>query len=152
MSSRYLQVAVIAACSVVLAACGSDPSSTAPAETPPQSSESGSSPPAPTTTGSPTQPPVSEPADEAVVVDITVANGAVTPAGDRISVDRGEVVELVVTSDVVGELHVHSSPESYEGFSAGANEPIALKYDRPGLIDIELHEPFEGPVVQLEVS
>lgn len=96
--------------------------------------------------------PTSEPADDAAVVEIDVADGAVQPAGDRISVDRGQTVRLMVTSDVVGELHVHSSPESYEQFAAGTNAPIELAFDRPGLIEIEMHEPFEGPVVELEVS
>lgn len=152
MSYRYARVAVIVACSTVLVACGGNPSTTAPAEAPAQSSTSSSSTAAPPETSTQTTAPQSEPADDTVVVDVNVADGAVSPAGERISVDRGEVVELVVTSDVAGEFHVHSSPESYEGFAAGSNAPIELTFDRPGLIDIELHEPFEGPVVQLEVS
>lgn len=91
------------------------------------------------------------PADDSVVVEVEVAGGSVTPDGERIGVDRGQVVEIVVTSDVDGELHVHSSPESYEQFTAGTSA-IELQFDRPGLVDVELHAPFEGPVVQLEVS
>lgn len=158
MKRRGLSAATLVLSVLVLVTgCGGD---TTAEEAPgaPDSSTSTSAPtPAPGSTepssasATPTQEP-SEPADDTVVVEVDVSGGAVTPDGDRISVERGQTVEIVVTSDVAGELHVHSSPESYEQFAAGDNAPIELTFDRPGLVDVELHEPFEGPVVQLEVS
>ncbi len=89
---------------------------------------------------------------ETRVVEVSIEGGEVTPAGTRIDVAVGQPVDFVVTSDVAGELHVHSSPESYETFEVGSNDPIELQFDRPGLVDVEMHEPFEGPVVQLQVK
>ena len=156
MSSPIARVAGIVACSIALAACSGGPDTAVSDQAPAQSPSSSPRTEAPTATSTEPTPtpsaPASEPASDAVVVDVDVEDGVVSPVGDRISVDRGQVVELVVTSDVAGELHVHSSPESYEEFAAGSNAPIKLQFDRPGLIDIELSAPFEGPVVQLEVS
>ena len=155
MSSHRLLASLVGMFSLVLAGCGGgdgEPGGTV-ASDPPRPSTTASSPTAglvPTSEAA--EQPTSAPVDEAVVIEVVVADGAVTPAGERISVDRGGAVALVVTSDVAGEFHVHSSPESYEGFAAGTNAPIELQFDRPGLIEIELHEPFEGPVVELEVS
>lgn len=89
---------------------------------------------------------------EPTTIKVTIADGEVTPAGERIDVAVDQPVDIVITSDVAGELHVHSSPETYEEFDAGDNDPVELQFDRPGLVDIELHEPFEGPVVQLQVK
>lgn len=89
---------------------------------------------------------------ETETIEVTVENGEVTPAGERIDVDVDQPVDIVITSDEAGELHVHSSPETTEEFEAGTNDPIELQFDRPGLVDVELHEPFEGPVVQLQVQ
>jgi plastocyanin len=90
--------------------------------------------------------------DEPEVIQVTVEGDTVTPSGDRIEVGVGQPVDIVVTSDTPGELHVHSSPETTEEFEAGENDPVKLQFDRPGIVDIELHEPFEGPVVSLEIS
>lgn len=83
---------------------------------------------------------------------VTVKDGKVTPAGDRIEVDLDQPVDIVITSDVDGEMHVHSSPETAKEFVAGENDPVELQFDRPGVVEIELHEPFEAPVVSLEVT
>lgn len=89
---------------------------------------------------------------EPKVVEVTVEDGEVTPAGDRIAVDVDQPVDIVITSDVAGEIHVHSTPETSAEFAVGDNAPVELQFDRPGVVEVELHEPFEGPVVELEVS
>jgi hypothetical protein len=89
---------------------------------------------------------------ETRTIEVTVKDGAVTPAGTRIDIDVNQPVDIVITSDSPGELHVHSSPETTKEFTEGKNDPIELQFDRPGLVDVELHEPFEGPVVQLQVK
>ena len=152
MSSRAWRIVVTVACAVGLAACGNDPTATALGEPSEQPSVAQSPTPSPNRTNEPAEQPTREPSDDAVVIDVVISDRVVTPVGDRVGVDLGDAVQLVVTSDVAGEFHVHSSPESYEGFAAGSNPPIELEFARPGLIDIELHEPFEAPVVQLGVS
>lgn len=89
---------------------------------------------------------------ETETIEISVSNGTVTPGGDRIDVDVDQPVDLVVTSDEAGEIHVHSSPEQSFEFDAGNNAPIELSFDRPGLVEIELHEPVEAPLVELRVE
>ncbi|WP_340539857.1 hypothetical protein [Nocardioides sp. GXZ039] len=88
---------------------------------------------------------------ETKVVDITLKDGVVTPDGGRIEVGVNQPVDLVVTSDVAGELHLHSSPEQTLPFEAGENDPIKLQFDRPGIIELELHEPA-SPVAEFQVS
>ena len=89
---------------------------------------------------------------ETEVIEVTVEGGVVTPAGDRIEVDVDQPVDIVITADEPGELHVHSTPETTAEFDAGENPPVELQFDRPGVVEVELHEPFEGPVFSLEVK
>lgn len=138
----------------VVSACGQDATETEPSS-PTQGTSSSPSPsqttdPAPST--SPTDDPSAEPEPVGTTIEITVVDGAASTAGQRIEVGRGEPVTLLVTSDVAAELHVHSSPEQYLPFEAGSNDPITLTIDRPGIVEIELHDPLEGPVVELQVQ
>jgi hypothetical protein len=134
--------------SVSLAGCGdgdepsdedtpATSSSPSPSETPsPSASE-------PVETPTPTE-------DERTVVRISIDGDKITPGGDRITVDRGEVVTFEITSDRAGELHVHSKPEQYVEFDAGT-AAYKLTIDAPGVVDVEEHETGHV-VVQLEVQ
>lgn len=82
-------------------------------------------------------------------IEITFAHGSVTPDGERVEVEAGEPIELVVKSDEPGELHVHSTPEQELEYGAGTTT-LQLTLDRPGVVDVESHHP-EAVVVQLEV-
>ncbi|MGA9100882.1 MAG: hypothetical protein WB409_02525, partial [Aeromicrobium sp.] len=62
-----------------------------------------------TVSSSPT--PSAKDPDQAVVVDIAVKDGDVTPQGDRVDVKVGQKVTLHITSDAEEEVHVHSEPE-----------------------------------------
>lgn len=126
---------------VAVAGCGSeepdepptDPtSSSTPQETPDET---------PDETAEPTEPEVRE-------IEI-VFEGDQAPQVERIQLGVGEAVELVVTSDQPGELHVHSSPEQTLTYGAGTTR-LPLMIDRPGLVEVERHEP-EALVLQLEV-
>lgn len=87
--------------------------------------------------------------DEKVVVDITVKNGEITPKGDRVKVAAGQPVDLVVTADTAGSLHMHSDPEQEFAYDEGTKTfPITI--DRPGVIEVESHDPPQI-IVQLEV-
>lgn len=80
------------------------------------------------------------PEGERVSIAITVEDGATTPSGDTVEVPVGEEVDLVVTADAPGEIHVHSDPETeidYEG--TGEPETFTLRIDRPGQVEVESH-------------
>ncbi len=48
---------------------------------------------------------------DAVVIEVSIANGSVTPTNERIDAVVGEPVTVRVDSDVTDELHVHSVPD-----------------------------------------
>lgn len=76
--------------------------------------------------------------------------GDEAPALERVEVPSGEEVEIVVTADQPGELHVHSEPAQVLEYDAGTTE-LTLSIDQPGVVDVERHEP-EALVLQLEVG
>lgn len=84
-----------------------------------------------------------------VTVDITIEGGEVTPNGERVDVEVGQPIELVVNADEAGELHVHSQPEQELTYGAGTTT-LKLTLDQPGVVDVEAHE-LEVVIVQLEV-
>ena len=85
-----------------------------------------------------------------VTVEITFSDGEVTPMGERVEVEAGEPIELVVDADEPGELHVHSTPEEEFEYKAGSSS-FELTLDQPGVVDVEAHDP-KVVIVQLEVS
>jgi len=86
-----------------------------------------------------------------VTIDVTFEGGTVTPNGERVEVKTGQPVELSITADAAGEIHVHGDPEQTldygEGTSTAEIEPI----DQPGVVDVESHD-LDVVIVQLEVS
>ena len=87
--------------------------------------------------------------DEPVVVDITIADGEVDPNGDRVDAGVGQPIDLVVTSDEPGTLHLHADPEQEFAFEAGT-ETFEIQIDRPGVVAVESHE-LDQVIVQLEI-
>ncbi|WP_232676164.1 hypothetical protein [Nocardioides sp. R-C-SC26] len=85
-------------------------------------------------------------------IDITFSGSSVTPNGDRVKVDVDQPIDLIVTADEPGELHVHSEPEqSFEYEGGGATTTIELQIARPGVVEVESHD-LDELVVSLEVS
>lgn len=82
-------------------------------------------------------------------IDITFEGDTVTPNGERVAVPLGEEIDLVVTADAPGELHVHSTPEQQLAYKAGTST-LPLVIDQPGIVEVESHD-LELVVVQLEV-
>lgn len=82
-------------------------------------------------------------------IEITFTEGSVTPNGERVEVESGQPVELVVQADEPGELHVHSTPEEELSYGAGTTT-LELTIDQPGVVEVESHH-LEQTVVQLEV-
>jgi hypothetical protein len=87
--------------------------------------------------------------DEPVVVKIDFENGKVEPNGKRIDVAAGQPVDLEVTADEPGELHVHSDPEQEFAYQAGT-KTFEIQIDRPGVVAVESHD-LDQVIVQLEV-
>jgi hypothetical protein len=85
-----------------------------------------------------------------VRVEITFADGEVTPTGERVEAEAGEPIDLVVTADEPGSLHIHSDPEQELAYPAG-EKTFEIQVDRPGVVDVESHE-LGAVIVQLEVS
>lgn len=79
--------------------------------------------------------------DDVVVVDIVIADGAVTPTGRQVDVTVGQDVRLQVDSDAPDELHVHSAPEeqTFE-VAVAAGQTFEFTTEQPGQFDVELHE------------
>ena len=111
------------------------------------SSPSEVSPSSPTESSSPTTP-TSSP--DGTTIEVTFDGDKVTPNGDRIEVERGQAVTLVVTADKPGEIHVHSTPEQELEYDAGTSTLTIANLDQPGVVDVESHD-LEKVIVQLEV-
>ena len=88
-------------------------------------------------------------AQETTTIDITFADGSVTPNGDRVEVAKGQPVELVVQAEEPGEIHVHSTPEQEFAYGAGTTT-LKLTLDKPGVVEVESHD-LDVTIVQLEV-
>ena len=135
------RIALLAsALTLALAGCGSDEPT--PEPTDPTSSSTPETP--DETTDETTEP--SEPEVREIEIEF---EGDQAPEVERVQVAVGETVELVVTSDQPGELHVHSDPEQTLAYDAGTTR-LPLTIDRPGVVEVERHEP-EALVLQLEV-
>lgn len=78
-------------------------------------------------------------ADDAQVVSLTVAGGKVTGDTGRVPVEQGERVRVVVTSDVVDEIHVHGY-DLHQDTAAGQAVELEFVADRPGVFEVELEE------------
>ena len=78
-------------------------------------------------------------------------DGTVTPNGDRVEVAVDEPIELMVDSDVEGELHVHSAPEQEFAYGVGHDQARGRRDHKPGMVEIEVHT-LDKVVVQLEVQ
>jgi hypothetical protein len=83
-------------------------------------------------------------------IDITFSDGSVTPQGERIDVQAGQPVELLVKADEAGEIHVHSSPEQELEYGEGTTS-LKLTIDKPGIVEVESHT-LEKTILQLEVK
>jgi len=88
---------------------------------------------------------------EPKVIDVTIEGDSVTPSGERVEVSTGQDVELHVTADTAGEIHVHSDPEQELEYDAGESTVTIEGIDTPGTVDVESHT-LDLVIVQLEVS
>ena len=127
---------------LALGACGSsgDDNADSPLVTEPtataSATESGTSSPSPTET--------------AKVIDVTMKGSKVTPAPDKVKVDKGEKVVINITRDSDGEVHVHDYGVSKQA-KAGVPVELAFTADKVGVFEVEAHDP-DVLLLQLQVS
>ena len=116
----------------LLSACGDDdptfatPTATAPATV--------SSTPTATAPASPTS---TLPPGVDQLVSVTVRDGKVVGGAKRVRVKKGDVVRLVVSSDVADEVHLHTYDKMVD-VAAGGRAVLTFTASIPGVIEAEL--------------
>lgn len=93
-------------------------------------------------------PPVT--ADGARRIEVAFAAGAVTGGPARYAVPVGSAVELVVSSDVADEVHLHGYDRT-SFVTAGATTTVRFTADLPGVFAVEL-EQRGAPLAEIQVS
>jgi hypothetical protein len=86
---------------------------------------------------------------DTVAVTLTREGDSFSPNGERIELAVDQTLVLTVDADESGEIHVHSTPEQEIEYDAGTSEH-ELVIDRPGVVEVESHEP-DVVLLQLEV-
>lgn len=80
-----------------------------------------------------------KPSGPGLAVDVTIADGQVTPTNATLQAKVGEQITLRVTSDATDELHVHSTPDHKFEVAAAPNQTFQFSVEVPGKVDVELH-------------
>jgi plastocyanin len=86
-----------------------------------------------------------------LVVDITISNGAVTPANAEFEAKVGQPITFRVTSDAADELHVHSVPDHEFEVAAKPDQTFQFSVDVPGQVEVELHK-LDRTVATIQVQ
>ena len=132
---------------LVLAGCGGGDSDSgaSPSNTP---SASASTPTAlPTNTPTPGKPNTSSPSNTAdpsgeqadVTINVTVANGKVTPSGATVKAKAGQTVLVTAVSDAADEVHIHGYDKELP-LTPGKPASVKFTADMKGTFEIETHE------------
>ena len=75
-----------------------------------------------------------------MTIDITIADGQVTPNGKKINIDVGQTIVLNVTSDEDDEIHAHTEGDGYElEVPAGKKATGKFEINSPGSYEVESH-------------
>lgn len=136
------------AAGLVLAGCASGSSSGASGTSSASDSAGTSSSTVPSANASTPASP-SAPVDDAVEVVVSVRDGKVRPPTQRVKVEQGADVRLVLTSDIDDQVHVHGYDLEAE-LPAGRAVTLEFAADQAGLFEVETHESGLA-LVQLEV-
>ncbi len=138
----------LAALATVLLLTGCTAAPAAPTSSTAPASSVGSSAATPSVT--PSETPVSTPSANVQVVEISLKDGKATPNGDRLTVEKGTLLRLEITSDHADEVHVHGYDVEIP-VKAGATVTKDITLDQVGRFEIESHEP-PLTIIQLVVS
>lgn len=132
-----LGLLALAGCGDEGSGSGSTPSST-PTPTPSVVTDPTSAPTTPNTKSpSNTTDPSGEQAD--VTLDVTIANGKVSPSGKSIKVAVGNKVKITGVSDVHEEIHVHGYDKTLK-LDKGKPGSLVFTADKKGSFEVETHE------------
>lgn len=124
-------LAVLSLATALLAAgCGSDDEPTVRTPSPTASTAGTTAAPTPTST---------LPGGVDLVVRVEVRGGAVVGGAKRVKVAKGSVVQLVVTSDVADEVHLHTYDKKVD-VPAGGEAGIRFTATITGVIVCELED------------
>lgn len=74
-----------------------------------------------------------------LVIDVTIAQGQVTPTNATLQAKVHQQITLHVTSDAIDELHVHSTPDHKFAVAAAPHQTFQFAVDVPGNVAVELH-------------
>lgn len=72
-------------------------------------------------------------------IEVTVADGEVSPPATEHAFELGDEVTLTITSDEADELHLHGYDEEL-ALPAGEAATLTFTADIPGVFEAELHE------------
>ncbi|MDT9591983.1 hypothetical protein RDV89_02825 [Nocardioides zeae] len=86
---------------------------------------------------------------DALVVDVTIEGGQVTPNAERVEAEIGQQIVFRVTSDTTTEIHGHATPEFSWAIEPGSSEH-EVTFDEPASVTVETHDP-DRTLVQLVV-
>ena len=78
-----------------------------------------------------------------MAVTVTREGDTFTPNGERVELGSARRSPSPITADAAGELHVHSTPEQEIAYEEGTSEH-EITIDRPGVVEVESHEPDAG--------
>jgi len=73
------------------------------------------------------------------VIDVTFSGVSVNPNGELIKVGVDQRIELDITADAPGEIHVHSSPEQEFEYVKGSSTITVAPITAPGRVEVESH-------------
>jgi plastocyanin len=130
---------------LVLAGCGgSNDSGSSPSTTP---SSAPTSAPSLTPSTTPSGPDTSSPSNTAdpsgdqadVTINVTVANGKVTPSGATIKAKVGQTVLVTAVSDAADEVHIHGYDKQLP-LTPGKPASVKFTANMKGTFEIETHE------------
>jgi hypothetical protein len=121
-------------CSGSSPTASADPSSTAPVV----ASSTATSPPATSSAPAPS-PSTSAPTSVQQVVTVGVARGKVTGPKGRVKVKKGSTVQLVVSSDIADEVHLHGY-DKHTDVDAGGTVALTFKATIGGVFEVELEK------------
>ncbi|MGQ9347077.1 hypothetical protein [Mycolicibacterium gilvum] len=139
-STVFRKFSVVIGAAVVMAAgCGSPPQSTS------GSTSAAPSPSAQAPGGTP-----SASAESGTVIDISISDGVATPTNAEAQAVAGQPIVLMVSSDAVDSLHVHSVPENVFDVAATPDQRFEFTVNIPGRVAVELHD-LHVTVVTIEV-
>lgn len=89
--------------------------------------------------GGPTPGEQPSPRRDVLVIEATISGGAVQTDSERVDIELGKAVRLVVLSDASDELHVHGY-ELKRSIAAGKELTLEFVADIPGVFEVELEE------------